>query len=72
MPTKFKKDGLEYRGSRAQRVAVKKKYFISQTPKQELIDYFNSPSGKPMIKQKCRNELTRRGVKLVYKTKEAV
>lgn len=72
MPTKFKKDGLEYRGSRAQRVAVKKKYFISQTPKQELIDYINSPSGKPKIKQKCRNELTRRGVKLVYKTKEAV
>ena len=72
MPTKFKKDGLEYRGSRAQRVAVKKKYFISQTPKQELIDYINSPSGKPKIKHKCRNELTRRGVKLVYKTKEAV
>ena len=72
MPTKFKKDGLEYRGSRAQRVAVKKKYFISQTPKQELIDYINSPSGNPKIKQKCRNELTRRGVKLVYKTKEAV
>ena len=72
MPTKFKKDGLEYRGSRAQRVAVKKKYFISQTPKQELIDYINSPSGKPKIKQKCRNELTRRGVKLVYKTKVAV
>jgi len=72
MPTKFKKDGIEYRGSRAQRVAVKKKYFISQTPKQELIDYINSPSGKPKIKQKCRNELTRRGVTLVYKTKEAV
>ena len=72
MPTKFKKDGIEYRGSRAQRVAVKKKYFISQTPKQELIDYINSPSGKPKIKQKCRNELTRRGVKLAYKTKEAV
>ena len=71
MPTKFKKDGIEYRGSRAQRVAVKKKYFISQTPKQELIDYINSPSGKPKIKQKCRNELTRRGVRLVYKTKEA-
>ena len=72
MPTKFKKDGIEYRGSRAQRVAVKKKYFISQTPKQELIDYINSPSGKPKIKQKCRNELTRRGVKLVWKDKEAV
>ena len=72
MPTKFKKDGIEYRGSRAQRVAVKKKYFISQTPKQELIDYINSPNGKPKIKQKCRNELTRRGVRLVWKDKEAL
>lgn len=72
MPTKFKKDGIEYRGSRAQRVAVKKKYFISHTPKQELIDYINSPNGKPKIKQKCRNELTRRGVRLVWKTKEVV
>ena len=70
MPTKFKKDGLEWVGGggpfgRGNKTAVKKKYFIKNTPKQELLDYINSDNGKPKIKQKCRNELTRRGVKLI-------
>ncbi len=69
MPTKFKKDGIEWvsgsQFSRGNRQAVKKKYFIKNTPKQELIDYINNDNGKPKIKQKCRNELTRRGVKLI-------
>ena len=69
MPTKFKKDGLEWTGggpfARGNKTAVTKKYFIKQTPKQELIDYINNENGKPKIKQKCRNELTRRGVKLI-------
>jgi len=68
MPIKFKKDGVEYKGSRAQRVAIKKKYFIKNTPKQELIDYINSGNAKPKIRQKCLNELTRRGVKLNWLT----
>ena len=68
MPTKFKKDGLEWPGGgpfSRNKQAVKKKYFIKNTPKQELIDYINNENGKPKIKQKCRNELTRRGVKLI-------
>ena len=72
MPTKFKKDGVEYKGSRATRVAVKKKYFISAVSKQELIDYINSSNAKPKIRQKCLNELTRRGVKLNWLTPEEV
>jgi hypothetical protein len=69
MPTKFKKDGYEYSGSGfgRNRTQVAKKYFIKQTPKLELIDYINSANGKPKIKQKCRHELTRRGVRLVVK-----
>ena len=35
--------------------------------KEELIEYINNSSGKPKIKQKARNELARRGVKLVWK-----
>ena len=70
MPTKFKKDGVEWVGgvpfARGNKQAVQKKYYIKNTPKQELIDYINNENGKPKIKQKCRNELTRRGVKLVY------
>lgn len=65
MPTKFKKDGLEWTGNFSNKKAVKKKYFIKQTPKQELIDYINNENGKPKIKAKCRNELTRRGVRLI-------
>ena len=69
MPTKFKKDGLEWVGSGGpfsrNKKAVEKKYYIKSTPKQELIDYINNDNGKPKIKQKCRNELTRRGVKLI-------
>ena len=38
----------------------------------ELIDYINSSNAKPKVVQKCRNELTRRGVKLVWKPKESV
>ena len=67
MPTKFKKDGYEYTGSGfgRNRTAVAKKYFIKNTAKKELIDYINNDNGKPKVKQKCRNELTRRGVKLI-------
>ena len=65
MPTKFKADGLEWSGKFADKKSTPKKYFIKQTPKQELIDYINNENGKPKIKAKCRNELTRRGVKLI-------
>ena len=69
MPTKFKKNGVEFiRGERGTKPKqVVKKYFITQMPKAELIDYINNANGLPKIKQKCRNELTRRGVELVWK-----
>lgn len=41
------------------------------TPKKELIDYINNSSGRPRIKQKCRNELVRRGIKIAWVTKES-
>ena len=67
MPMKFKKSHREYkRGVPTGQQSVKH-YYIKNTPKQELIDYINSSNAKPKIVQKCRNELTRRGVKLVWK-----
>ena len=66
MPTKFKKDGFEYIGRGASRKSTIKKNFIKATPKQELVDYLNNSSGKPKIKQKCVNELTRRGIKIKW------
>ncbi len=64
MPSKFKKDYKQW--DRASNKTTVHKYYIKNTPKQELIDYINNPNGKPKIKQKCKNELTRRGVKLVW------
>jgi len=63
MPTKFKPDGFEYKGTKHNRKATVVKNYIKATSKQVLIDYVNSSSGKPKIKQKCVNELTRRGIK---------
>ena len=71
MPTKFKEDGFVYEGRGRARTQKLVKYHIKGTPKQELIDYLNNPSGKPKIKQKCRNELTRRGIKIVWTSKES-
>ena len=70
MQVKFKSD--DKRLVRGIKKVITTKYFIKNTPKQELIDYINSSNAKPKIVQKCRNELTRRGVKLVWKPKESV
>ena len=72
MPTKFKKDGIEFiRGERGTKPKqVIKKYFIKNTPKQELIEYINGERSLPKIRIKCINELTRRGVKLDWVSKD--
>jgi hypothetical protein len=66
MPTKFKPDSFEYKGVRGSREQIVVKNYIKATPKQELFEYINNPSGKPKVKQKCVNELTRRGIKVVW------
>ena len=37
-------------------------YYKHAIPTKELLDYLESGASKPKIKQKVRNELTRRGV----------
>ena len=66
MPTKFKPDSFEYTGQIGTRKQTLVKNYIKSTPKQELFEYINSPSSKSKIKQKCINELTRRGIKLTW------
>ena len=65
MPIKFKPSQTTL--VRGTKNTVTTHYYIKNTPKEELIDYINNGQ-KPKIKQKCRNELTRRGVKLVWKS----
>ena len=66
MPTKFKPDSFEHSGSWGARTSVLKRSYIKATSKKELFDYINDPSSKPKIKQKCINELVRRGIKLQW------
>mgnify|MGYP001449801633 CR=1 FL=1 len=62
MPVKFKPSQTTYVKGKGK---VTNHYFIKNTPKEELIDYINKGQ-KPKIKQKCRNELQRRGIKIIY------
>tara|TARA_E500000178_G_C16986543_1_gene738543 strand:- start:901 stop:1119 length:219 start_codon:yes stop_codon:yes gene_type:complete len=59
MAVKFKKD--EKRRIKGTKKVQVTKHFIKQTPLEELMKYVNNPNGKPKIKQKCRNEVVRRG-----------
>ena len=40
---------------------------VAMVSKQELIDYLNKHNAKPKMKAKALKELTKRGVKLVWK-----
>tara|TARA_B110000444_G_scaffold258755_1_gene300527 strand:- start:265 stop:471 length:207 start_codon:yes stop_codon:yes gene_type:complete len=66
MPTKFKSSQTTFVKGQGK---VTQNYFIKNTPKQELIDYINKGQ-KPKIKEKCKRELTRRGIDLVWKAPE--
>lgn len=63
MPIKFKPTQKTL--VRGTKNVVTQHFYIKNTPKEELIDYINNGQ-KPKIKQKCRNELARRGIKLVW------
>ncbi len=66
MPAKFKKSHKEYKRGVPAAKQQMKHYYLKSTPKQELFDYINSSNAKPKIRQKCLNELTRRGVNVVW------
>ena len=66
MPTKFKSDSFTYEGRGASRKQTRIKNYIKGVPKEELFDMLNNSSAKPKVKQKCKNELIRRGIKLQY------
>jgi len=66
MPVKFKPSQTTMVKGQGK---VTQNFYIKNTPKEELIDYLNKGQ-KPKIKQKCLNELTRRGIEIVWKKKE--
>ena len=59
MPVKFKPTTkVRRRGGGIETVH----YYMHQTATKELLEYLESASSKPKIRQKVRNELTKRGV----------
>jgi hypothetical protein len=66
MPVKFKPSQTTMVKGQGK---VTQNFYIKNTPKEELIDYLNNGQ-KPKIKQKCLNELTRRGIEIVWKKKQ--
>ena len=70
MPIKYKKDGFEYEGFGRNRTSIAKKYYIKQLSKTALFEMINDDRTKPKVRQKCVNELQRRGVKIVWNTTE--
>jgi len=59
MPTKFRPSMKQrMKGGGMQTVH----FYMHTTSTEELLEYINNPSSKPKVRQKCRNELTRRGV----------
>ena len=63
MPVKFAKSFKEFK--KGSKTTVMKHEYIKNQSQEKLFDYINNGQ-KPKIKQKCRNELVRRGVKIVY------
>ena len=59
MPVKFKPTTkVRRRGGGIETVH----YYKHQTATKELLEYLESASSKPKVRQKVRNELTKRGV----------
>ncbi len=63
MPTKFKPSETVRR--RGELKATTNHYYIKNISKAELFDTLNKDNTTPKRKQKIRNELVRRGIKIV-------
>jgi hypothetical protein len=77
VPAKFKTSDRVYdKNARGVRMNTQnpvkkyKHYYLKNTSQQELLDAINSDRTKPKHKAKFRNELVRRGVKLVYQMED--
>ena len=63
-PTKFRPTEKSY----DRRTGIR--HYMKAVPKQELIDYLNKESSPKKKKHKVIKELQRRGIKLIWHTKQ--
>jgi len=68
MPTKFRPTEKNYDRRTGKNVIVR--HYMKSVPKQELIDYLNKDSAPKKKKHKVLKELERRGIKLIWRTKD--
>jgi|TARA_B110000196_G_C20871775_1_gene532424 hypothetical protein len=62
MPTKFKKDETVVKKIGDQKIKANNRFYIKSVNLDNLIKTLNNENTKPKIKQKIRNEITRRGI----------
>jgi len=71
MPTKLRASGKKWlkdpTTGRSTNKWVEEHYYIKSFSKKELFEELNKDNTKPKVKAKIRNELTRRGIKIVKK-----
>tara|TARA_B100000768_G_C10914533_1_gene223021 strand:- start:131 stop:328 length:198 start_codon:yes stop_codon:yes gene_type:complete len=65
MPAKFKP--TEKTLNRQTKKTITTHFYLKQTPVVELLKAVNGEYTKPKQKQKCLNEIARRGLQLVWK-----
>ena len=71
MPAKFKPSEKVFkRGVKASKLKDKH-YYLKNTSKEELFAEINKSNVKPKQRQKCLNELARRGIKVEWVSKES-
>ena len=67
MPAKFKPTEQLYNRQTKKTTVVH--HYLKQTTKEDLLKEINSEYVKPKAKQKCLNELVRRGFTITWKAK---
>ena len=74
MPTKLKESGKSWikdpKTGRSTNRWEAEHYYIKTISQEGLFEELNKDNTKPKVKQKIRNELTRRGIKIVKRVKE--
>ena len=63
MPTKLKPSSMSY--DRMTNTSTLVHYYIKTISQKELFEELNKDNTKPKVKAKIRNELARRGIKIV-------
>jgi hypothetical protein len=68
MPVKFKPDHISIeRGTGKKSI---QRFYIRNTPKEELFEAINKSNTTAKLKQKCINELVRRGISIDWVDKD--